>query len=178
MTPFRIAIALLIFGTLTACGKLDTVASAPPPPQPITVDAVGHYCGMNLTEHVGPKGQILLNDREQPVWFTTIKQLFAYTLLPEEPKGIRALYVNDMGRMINQDQPEVDTWIDARKAFYVIESAVLGGMSVEDAMPFSDLAQAQEFANKNNGRIVRFDEMPENYILNYDDAAQTMNMGN
>lgn len=178
MTPLRIATMALALTMLSACGRHDTIASAPPPPQPITVDAVGHYCGMNLTEHSGPKGQILLNDSEQTIWFTTIKQVFAYTLLPEEPKGIRVIYVNDVGRATNQDQPEADTWIDARKAFYVIGSSVLGGMNVEDAMPFSELSRAQEFVAKNNGRIVRFDEMPENYILNYDDSAQTMDMDN
>ena len=39
---------------------------------------------MVLNDHAGPKGQIFVR-RAGPVWFSSIKQVFAYTMLPEEP---------------------------------------------------------------------------------------------
>ena len=80
---------------LSACGG-DEPAAPPPAPQAVTADAVGHYCGMMLKDHAGPKGQIFVKGRAAPVWFSSIKQVFAYTRLPEEPKGLAAIYVNDL----------------------------------------------------------------------------------
>lgn len=138
------------------------------------MDAVGHYCGMNLIEHPGPKGQIYVHGRDAPVWFTDIKQVFAYTLLPEEPKGISAIYVHDMSKAKDWSQPEANSWIDARQAFYVIESKFIGGMGAEDALPFGDKAKADEFVKEHGGRVVGFEDMPENYILHHDEAAQAV----
>nr|WP_084135995.1 nitrous oxide reductase accessory protein NosL [Pollutimonas bauzanensis] len=167
----RIAGMALALSMLAACDSGEKIAAAPEP-QEVTIAAVGHYCGMNLIEHAGPKGQIFINGSDQPVWFTAIKQVFAYTLLPEEPKGIRAIYVHDMGKARNWDQPEAGTWMDARHAYYVIESQFIGGMGAEDALPFSDEALARQFAEKYHGRVVGFADMPEDYILHHDDAAQ------
>ncbi len=172
MTLRRFASVFLVFLALSACGTEDDPKAQPPAAQEVTLDSVGHYCGMNLVEHSGPKGQIFVYGRETPVWFTAIKQVFAYTLLPEEPKGISAIYVHDMGKVHNWNQPETGTWIDARSAFYVIESEFIGGMGAEDALPFGDKAKALEFADKYRGRVVSFNDMPEHYILNHDAAAQ------
>lgn len=170
----HIAAAVMATLVLAGCSGEDKKLAVAPPAQEVTIEAVGHYCGMNLVEHAGPKGQIFVNGRENPVWFTAIKQVFAYTILPEEPKGISAIYVQDMARANNWDQPEAGLWIDARKAFYVIESRFIGGMGAEDALPFGDEAKAQEFAQKNGGRVLSFADIPENYILHHDDAAQSV----
>lgn len=100
---------------LAACSKQDN--SPPPAPQQISDSAVGHYCSMNLTEHNGPKAQIFLNGKpDKPVWFSTIKQMFGYTKLPEEPKGIHVIYVTDMGKVKDWEKPNADAeWIDAKK---------------------------------------------------------------
>ena len=150
---------------LAACSKQDN--SPPPAPQQISDSAGGHYCSMNLTEHNGPKAQIFLNGKpDKPVWFSTIKQMFGYTKLPEEPKGIHAIYVTDMGKVKDWEKPNADTeWIDAKKAYYVIESSFIGGMGAEDALPFADKAQAEKFAKEKGGRVVGFAEMPDEYIF-------------
>ncbi|NYT60994.1 nitrous oxide reductase accessory protein NosL [Alcaligenaceae bacterium] len=171
------AVAALIAIALSGCSGEDKALAVAPVAQEVTFDAVGHYCGMNLVEHAGPKGQIFVNGRDKPVWFTTIKQVFAYTILPDEPKGIAAIYVHDMGRATNWDQPEDGSWIDARKAFYVIESQFIGGMGAEDALPFGEEAKAQEFAKKHGGRVAVFADIPENYVLNHEDAAQGIAAG-
>ncbi|MDO4907575.1 nitrous oxide reductase accessory protein NosL [Neisseria sp.] len=163
MKPFLYLLPAALL--LAACGSGPE--AAPPAPQQITDEAVGHYCTMNLSEHVGPKAQIFLNGRpEKPVWFSTIKQMFGYTRLPEEPKGIAAIYVTDMGKVADWNTPDADNhWTDARKAHYVIESGFIGGMGAEDALPFADKAQAQKFAAEKGGRVVAFDEMPDEYIF-------------
>lgn len=164
MRPGLIAgLALACAISLSGCG--EPKPDAPPPaPRDISAEAVGHYCGMNLAEHQGPKGQIFLENTADPVWFTAVKQVFAYTLLPEEPKAILAIYVNDMGKAGNWDHPDPGAWIDARRAWYVIESSYIGGMGVEDALPFGDRQQAQDFAAAHGGRVTSFQDMPESYI--------------
>ncbi|CAM5778535.1 nitrous oxide reductase accessory protein NosL [Castellaniella caeni] len=160
---------------LGACGGADDRHTPPPAPQALTSQAVGHYCGMNLDEHVGPKGQILLRDESRAVWFSTIREVFAYTLLPEEPKTITAIYVQDMGRADAHGNPPADAWIDAHQAYFLIESRAVGGMGAPDALPFAQLDQAQAYQQQYGGRIVNFKTMPEDYVLRYLDpgAAST-----
>lgn len=160
---------LWVLGTvllLASCGGKEAEA-LPPAPQAITDQSVGHYCTMNLSEHNGPKAQIFLNGKpDKPVWFSTIKQMFGYTKLPEEPKGINIIYVTDMGQVEDWSLPNADTaWIDAEKAYYVIETDFIGGMGAEDALPFADKAKAEQFAREKGGKVVSFDEMPEEYIF-------------
>ena len=78
-----ILLAALPLLPLAGC-KEDEAASPPPPPRVITADAMGHYCGMNMLDHPGPKGQIVLKGRERPVWLSSVRDTFAYTMLPEE----------------------------------------------------------------------------------------------
>lgn len=149
---------------LSACGG-DEPAAPPPAPQAVSAEAVGHYCGMMLQDHAGPKGQIFVKGRAAPVWFSSIKQVFAYTLLPEEPKGLAAIYVNDMAAAGPDGAADLKAWVDARQAFYVINSSFIGGMGAEDAMPFSDQARALSFAQTHGGRVVRFTDVPEDYVF-------------
>ncbi len=164
MTPQRLASLLVLAVALSACGGQDT-AAPPPAPQAVSADAVGHYCGMTLRDHAGPKGQIFVKGRAAPVWFSSIKQVFAYTLLPEEPKGLAAIYVNDMAAAGPDGAADLRVWVEARVAFYVIGSSFVGGMGAEDAMPFSDPARAQAFAQTHGGRVVRFADVPEDYVF-------------
>ncbi len=89
---------------------------------------MGRYCGMNVLEHPGPKGQIILEPTNEAVWFSSARDTLAFTMLPEEPKGIAAIYVSDMAKAPSWEEPGAENWVDARKAFFVIESAAVGGM--------------------------------------------------
>jgi FAD:protein FMN transferase len=51
-----------------------------------------------------------------------VRDTIAFTRLPEEPKDIAAIYVNDMGQAQTGQQPEPGTWTEARDAWFVIES--------------------------------------------------------
>ena len=117
----RLALVLgVIFGIVGLAGCNEEVAQAPPPPHELTPAAIGHYCGMNVLEHAGPKGQIILASRTDPIWFSSARDAIAFTMLPEEPKDIRAIYVSDMAKAPSWEDPGANNWVDARQALFVI----------------------------------------------------------
>lgn len=160
--PLAVVLVLL----LGACGK-DAEA---PPPVAIPADAIGHFCNMALSEHNGPKGQVILKGQSGPVWFTSARDAIAFTLLPEEPKDIRAVYVSDMGKSSSWDHP--DAWVEARKAFFVIGSNRAGGMGAPETVPFSDRETARQFAATHGGTLVDFAGVPREYVLGAPPAAE------
>lgn len=167
MTPIIKAGLAALFLVLAGCSSQNESA-VKPEPWPITADAVGHYCSMDLIEHDGPKGQVFIRGRSDPLWFSTIRQVLAYTIMPDSPRGLDAIYVTDMAIVKNMRQPEPESWMDARDAYYVTESKLPGGMGGEDPLPFSDLGKAEQFVADYGGKILTFDQIPEDYILHYD----------
>ncbi|MDX2314838.1 MAG: nitrous oxide reductase accessory protein NosL [Gammaproteobacteria bacterium] len=170
----RIALTATVLATLmlVACSEEDApqVVSAPAPIE-ITRDDIGYYCNMIVADHLGPKGQVHIDGRDKPVWFSSVRDTIVFTLLPEEPKNIAAIYVNDMGSA-SWEHPEAGTWIDARKAWYVVGSNKVGGMGAPEAVSFASKIDAQAFAGKHGGQVVAFDGVPRDYVLN--DASQSM----
>lgn len=165
--------ALLFVMILAAAGcerKASDAAAAPPSPAEVHADATGHYCGMLLADHEGPKGQIHLASRSAPVWFSSVRDTIAYTRLPEEPRDIAAIYVNDMARARRWEQPEPGAWVDARQAWFVVDSDVRGGMGAPEAVPFSERAAADAFREKHSGRVVRLADIPDAYVLGSPDV--------
>ena len=147
---------------LAACeNNLPIVA---PPAQTLTRDANGYYCLMTVVNHKGPKAQIILTDKPQALWFTSVRDAIAFTLSPEEPKNIAAIYVNDMTKA-NWENPGKDNWIDARKAWYVLGSTRSGGMGAPEAVPFSTKENADVFAEQQGGTVYAFTSIPKEYIL-------------
>ena len=159
-----IRIAALLLATLLLAGCLEKDDGPVPLPRELSSNSIAAFCGMALTEHPGPKAQLFLKGQAEPVWFASVRDMLAYTLLPEEPKDIRAVYVNDMGRARNWDHPEPGVWVDARKALFVIGSRRLGGMQQDEAVPFGTEPHARAFSAENGGRIVSFTEIPANYV--------------
>ncbi|NPU10978.1 copper resistance protein CopZ [Bradyrhizobium sp. 83002] len=168
----RLVLACTLFAAFVLTGCNDKQAAAPPPPIKLTAQAIGHYCGMNLLEHSGPKGQIFAASLIEPVWFSSARDAIAFTMLPDEPKDIQAIYVTDMGRAGNWDNPGADNWIEARKALFVIGSRLKSGMGSDEAVPFSERTAAERFAAQHGGRVVSFSEVPRDYVLSSaDDSA-------
>lgn len=157
----RAVMAVLM--VLAACGD-ETAVPTPPPPRPLTAEAVGHYCGMVVEEHAGPKAQVLVKGRDQPYWFTSVRDAKAFTLLPEEPKDILAVYVTDMARAGSWEN-RTPSWMPAAEAVYVIGSSQMGGMGHPEAVPFSSVDAAKAFALDHGGRIVDWASIPEGYVL-------------
>ena len=154
-------IALLFVFLLTACEK-DLPVEVPAA-QKLTREANGYYCLMTVLNHKGPKGQIILSDKKV-LWFTSVRDTISFTLSPEEPKNIAAIYVNDMSDA-NWENPGTDNWINAREAWYVINSKRAGGMGAAEAVPFASKEKAGLFASEQGGTVVGYLSIPEKYIL-------------
>lgn len=171
----RILAAISLAATLVVLAGCTAQQEAPPPPPfALTADAMGRYCGMNVLEHAGPKGHVILSHLpDEPIWFSSARDTIAFTLLPDEPKNIAAIYVSDMAVAPSWEEPGAENWIDARTAYYVIGSGMLGGMGAMEAVPFSVESAAAEFARINGGEVVRFADIPPDYILGTEaDEAQ------
>lgn len=149
---------------LSAC-KEERAETAPPAPVAITADATGHYCGMNLADHPGPKGQVLVKGQERPVWLSSVRDTFAFTMLPEETKEVRAIYVTDVGKTADPQKPDLSAWVEARHAWYVLGSRQRGGMGEAEPFPFAEEAAARAFAAANGGTVKRFADVKEDEIL-------------
>jgi copper chaperone NosL len=159
---------------LVAAGCENQAKAPPPPPFALTSEAIGRYCGMNVLEHPGPKGQVILDAKVgEPIWFSSARDALAFTMLPEEPKDYAAIYVSDMGKAASWEKPGANNWVDATKAFYVIGSKLRGGMGAAETVPFSTREAAAQFAARNGGTIVTFGDVPRDYVLGDGDADKT-----
>ncbi|MBO4221583.1 nitrous oxide reductase accessory protein NosL [Bradyrhizobium neotropicale] len=167
----RIAVVRALLALLLLTGCNEKQQSALPLPHAMTPEAIGRYCGMNVLEHPGPKGQILVASLIEPVWFSSARDAIAFTMLPDEPKDIQAIYVSDMAKAPNWDKPGADNWVEARKALFVIGSRVKGGMGGAEAVPFSDRGAAEKFVAENGGQIVGFSEVPRDYVLGSNESS-------
>ena len=72
-----------------------------------------------------------------------------------------ALYANN---------PALCAWVEAHDAWYAIGSDYNAGMGGKDAVPFSDEKAARSFTAAHGGTVVRFNEIPEKYILESDES--------
>ncbi len=159
----------IAFSILGGCSPDDNAAM--PPPFALTEEAMGRYCGMNVLEHDGPKGQIILTGALEPIWFSSARDAVAFTILPEEPKDIAAIYVSDMATAESWERPGAENWIDAKKAFFVIGSQRRGGMGTTETVPFSTKDTAQRFAAQHGGAVVRLADIPDDYALGSEDKG-------
>ena len=116
----RAASAVIVVLVLALAGCNDKKTAEAAAPHELTGSAIGNYCGMNVLEHPGPKGQIILASRIQPVWFSSARDTLAFTMLPEEPKDIRAIYVSDMAKAPSWEEPGANNWVDAKQALFVV----------------------------------------------------------
>lgn len=153
---------------LAGCDRTEPAAAVPAAAEltgDVAFEATGYYCGMLLADHAGPKGQIHLAQRDKPLWFSSVRDTIAFTRLPEEPRDISAIYVNDMGRARDWEHPEAGTWINASTAWYVIDSDRRGGMGAPEAIPFGERAAADAFRQAHGGKVLRLKEIPDAYVL-------------
>jgi copper chaperone NosL len=162
----NIYLLYLLFYLFTACSEEEY--SVIPNPSILTNEATGYYCNMTITDHEGPKGQIHLNNTSKTIWFSSVRDTIAFTLLPEEPKDIEVIYVSDMSALNSWENSDNITWINAKKAFYVINSSKLNGMGVAEVIPFKSKRNAAIFIKKYGGNIIDFYNIPKNYVLEID----------
>ena len=156
----KIAVTVLL--ALGACR--DELAEAPLPVT-MTEDALSHFCQMNVSEHPGPKGQIHLAGMPGPIFFAQVRDMLAYLKSPERDAKILAVYVSDMGTASSWHSVAPDNWIAAVDAVFVINAGVAGGMGAPEVVPFATSVEAEVFTAEYGGRIVPFDEIPDDVAL-------------
>lgn len=158
--PTLLALTLL---TLAACRE-DTAAL--PAPVAMTAESTGHYCQMELLEHPGPKAQAHLAGLPHPLFFSQVRDVVAYQRMPEQSHVVTVAYVSDMGRAgATWDDPGATNWIIATDAHYVVGSTVAGGMGAPELVPFSRPQDAEAFAARHGGQVMRLDQIPDNAVL-------------
>ena len=164
--------ALLAAGLILPLSACNNSSASLPSPQEPTAQTISHFCGMFVLEHAGPKGQVFLKGRSDPIWFSSPSEAIAYTMLPDEPAPIAAIYVNDMAKAKDWAQPEAGAWVEARSAWYVLGSKVKGGMGGDEPVPFSSQTAAAAFAAAHGGTLARFNEIPKSAVLGGDSDGQ------
>jgi copper chaperone NosL len=162
--------ALLVAAALALAlaGCKDEKTAAVPQPVEPTADSIAHFCNMPVLDHPGPKGEIFLKGRADPVWFASVRDTIAFTMLPEEPKEIAAIYVTDMGKAEGWLKPQPGGWVEAQAAWYVLGSGYDGGMGGREAVSFAKQEDAARFVARFGGHLARLGEVPEEYVLGPD----------
>ncbi len=112
-----------------------------------------HLDGMLLADYPGPKAQILVAGRAEPMFFCDTTELFNTLLAGEQALKIEGVYVQDMGRA-EWERPQ-GYWIDARQGFYVLGSKRHGSMGPTIAS-FAQEADAQRHAKDYGGKVLPF----------------------
>ena len=144
-------------------------------PREVTDASVAEFCGMNLTEHAGPKAQIFVRDIPNPYWFASVRDAFAFTMLQETPKAIAAIYVNDMAQAKNWDQPEAgDLGRGAQGQLRHRQPPAQRHGTPTRRFRSAIAAAARAFAAANGGRVVGFDEMPQRLHPRFDVGRAAM----
>lgn len=147
----KLAATLALLSVLAACSK--TVQQATPL-EP-GADTACSLDGMILKDYPGPKAQIHYKEG-QPEYFCDLMELFGTLLAPEDKRPVAGAFVQDMGKTA-WERPE-GNWIDAKAAFYVVGSKKPGSMGATFGS-FSSMQDAEAFAQKEGGKVMRFDEI-------------------
>lgn len=148
MSRNRLRVALVLGLLLVGCTK----PAPPPQAQEITSDTACALDGMLLKDYPGPKAQIHYAEGPPEFYCDTV-EMFAMLLAPESARRVRAVYTQDMGQT-EWKQPR-GHWIDARAAFYVRGSKLMGSMGPTFAA-FARREDAEAFARAHGGTVLRF----------------------
>ena len=62
----HLALVLCLAFSLHGCGG-EKPSEPHKSPSALTDDAIGHFCGMQVSAHNGPKGQVFLKGQENPI---------------------------------------------------------------------------------------------------------------
>lgn len=159
----RLSFVLLGLMALSACRE---ELAGLPGPVALSAESVGHYCQMDLLEHEGPKAQAHLEGLTHPLFFSQVRDVVAYQRMPEQSHALRVAYVSDMGAPgASWAQPGATNWIRADEAFYVVGSAIAGGMGAPELVPFSRAEDAAAFATANGGTVMGLADIPDTAVL-------------
>jgi copper chaperone NosL len=147
-------------GLLAGCESRETAAASI---APVEIGR-GTSCsldGMLLADYPGPKAQLHVDGRAEPMFFCDTVELFSTLLSGEQALAVRAVHVQDMGRA-EWEEPK-GHWIDARGAFFVVGGRRHGSMGPTIAS-FARDEDARRFTGDFGGRVLRFAEIKADMV--------------
>ncbi len=106
----------VVLSTLMACGGEEKSLPAPREPES---DALAYSCYMALADHEGPRAQVFMIGKDDPLWFVSVGAALLHAQV--EAEAVAVFYVNDMARATWR-RPEPGTWVLAGRAVYVVGS--------------------------------------------------------
>ncbi|MEH6823112.1 MAG: nitrous oxide reductase accessory protein NosL [Motiliproteus sp.] len=154
---FKFTRILLTALLLTACSEDSAPTLAAQQAAAIESGDECHLCGMIISNFPGPKGQLFERGQGRVMKFCSTRDLFAYLLDPEHQHNIQSVFVHDMA-ISPWDHPDDKTYIDARTAWYVVDSSRKGAMGPTLAS-FSDKAHADAYAAEYGGQLYPFEQL-------------------
>lgn len=138
------------------------VAAAQKPVNPSAQDKCP-VCGMFVSKYPEWYSEIIFRDGSR-VFFDGSKDMFKYSLNVKKYSPSRTS--NDIDSLYVMEYYSVSL-IDARSAYYVIGSDVMGPMGKE-LVPFSTKEDAAAFTKDHKGRIIRFKDITEAVLKEVD----------
>ncbi len=163
MNFFKTTLALVFLVLLTGCQSGGSVQK--PEPALLDEDDISYFDQMIVMDHKGPRAQVHLDGRDEPVWFSSVRDGLAYLRSPEQQAQILAVYVSDIGVAPSWDNMGTGNWIDAETAFFVVGSDAKGGMGAPEFVPFSDEEKARGFVLDRGGEILELTEITAEMVL-------------
>jgi copper chaperone NosL len=124
-----------------------------------------HLCGMLISNFSGPKAELFRKgvtkaDGDRVKKFCSTRDMFSFYLDPENKRNVTTILVHDMSKA-PWDAPNDGYFIDARQAWFVIDSSQTGAMG-KTLASFSAKTDADAFAMEFGGKVINFN------AVNYD----------
>lgn len=173
---FLIAGSAVGTGLLAGCAGRQSNGGGPPDPVSLSENKACDVCGMVISEHPGPNGQIFYREHspenhDNPARFDSTKAcLFPYYFEHEQLDWTAEIvYVTDYslidydisvveGQQYIETATSAETFSNADDVVFVVGSDVHGAMG-PDFIPFSDADDGTSFAEEYGGRTVRMDDI-------------------
>ena len=140
--------------------------------------------GMYITYQPGPRGEMYLvglGGKPKLLKFGSTLSMFTYMHQPDVQHLVGSTYVQNVGKpdfSWRHPSKSAGSFIDARKAWYVVNQDMCGSMGPTLA-PFLRRRDAVEFSGKHGGQIVRFTQITPELLKHLKPCAMKLKkMGN
>ncbi len=151
----KLGVCAMLAAALLMSGCEQTTVTAQP--EELQAGTACSLDGMLLLDYPGPKAQIHYVSGETE-FFCDTTEMFSMLLQPEQRRKVTAAYTQDMGAA--EWRKPVGHWIDARSAFYVKDSKLMGSMGPTFAA-FAKQADAEAFIKDQGGILVKINRGPQ-----------------
>lgn len=155
----RWCFALLVAVLLTACSEDKASSKTAEVREPVAFAAGDecHVCGMIITELPGAKAQAVESRSSNVQKFCSTQDMLSWWLQPENKHLKAELYVHDVAQT-PWEHPQDEHLIDARSAWYVVGSSLLGAMG-PSLVSYSEREAAETLAATKGGRVLSWEQL-------------------